>query len=125
MVLPHESSMEGLQNILTKIADSGQGSFLGVLKSFGPSNENFLSFPMKGYTLALDFRIQKKLFPLLDELDHIVHDYGGRLYLAKDARMSREVFRRGYPKWERFAQLREELSMEIKFRSLQSARLGV
>jgi decaprenylphospho-beta-D-ribofuranose 2-oxidase len=54
---------------------------------------------MRGYTLALDFKIVPRLFPLLDELDRIVVDHGGRLYLSKDARMSPATLRAGYPSW--------------------------
>lgn len=124
-VLPKDSSAEGLSRILPQIAESGLGSFLGVLKLLGPANENFLSFPIEGYTLALDFKIHQRLFPLLDELDAIVLDHGGRIYLAKDARMSRNTFRSSYPNWERFAMLRDKFAARQKFRSAQSARLGL
>jgi len=125
LVLPRDASSEGLKIILERIASSGLGSFLGVLKLFGPENENYLSFPMEGYTLALDFKIQKELFPLLNELDSIVLDHGGRLYLAKDVRMTRKVFIKGYPQWKAFSELREKLGMKDKFNSLQSERLGM
>lgn len=125
MVIPKEASKEGLSIILDKISDAGLGSFLAVLKLFGPENGNYLSFPMEGYTLALDFKIHKKLFAFLDELDRIVLSYGGRVYLTKDVRMSVDAFRRGYPKWEKFADLREGYGMNRKFNSLQSERLGV
>lgn len=125
LVLPKESSLEGLQQILERISRSGMGSFLAVLKLLGAQNENYLSFPMEGYTLALDFKVQSKLFPFFDELDRIVLDYGGRLYLAKDSRMSAQVFRRSYPGWERFTELRERYAMNRKFNSLQSIRLEV
>ncbi len=125
LVFPKEQSLEGLHAILQRIASAGLGSFLGVLKLFGPQNNNDLSFPMEGYTLAIDFKIQKKLFALLDELDRIVLDHGGRLYLAKDVRMTREVFRKGYPGWARFEELRAKQGMKNKFNSLQSKRLGV
>lgn len=82
------------------------GSFLAVLKLYGPSNGNPLSFPLEGYSLALDFKIQPGLFALLDRLDRIVLHYGGRIYLAKDARVSRETFERGYPQIDPFRQLR-------------------
>ena len=125
MVLPKEASLKGLEEILNRIAQAGLPSFLGVLKLFGPQNDNYLSFPMEGYTLALDFPIKKKLFPFLDELDNIVTDHGGRLYLAKDVRMSKRVFRKGYPKWQQFAELREKRGMKQKFNSLQSTRLEI
>ncbi|MBM4284921.1 MAG: FAD-binding oxidoreductase [Deltaproteobacteria bacterium] len=124
-VLPRESSFAGVRAVLTRAADSGLGSFLGVLKLMGPANANLLSFPREGYTLALDFKITDRLFPLLDELDRIVLDHGGRLYLAKDMRLTAEVFRRMYPAWEEFMQLRERYGMAAKFNSRQSRRLGV
>jgi FAD/FMN-containing dehydrogenase len=80
---------------------------------------------MEGYSLALDFKIENRLFPFLDELDQIVLDYGGRLYLTKDVRMPKQVFQKGYPGWEAFAELREKMGMKKKFNSLQSRRLGV
>jgi decaprenylphospho-beta-D-ribofuranose 2-oxidase len=125
LVLPKEASLAGLRVILAKIAAAGLGSFLAVLKLFGAENANYLSFPLEGYTLALDFKIQNRLFPFLDELDRIVLDHGGRLYLTKDVRMSRDVFRQGYPRWEQFAQMREHYHLREKFNSLQSKRLGV
>lgn len=63
--------------------------------------------------------------PFGDELDNIVTDHGGRLYLAKDVRMSKRVFRKGYPKWQQFTELREKRGMKQKFNSLQSTRLGI
>jgi FAD/FMN-containing dehydrogenase len=124
-VLPKQGSYSGLKSILNKIAETGFGSFLAVIKLFGKENNNYLSFPMEGYTIALDFKIQPKLFPLLDELDSIVADHGGRLYLAKDVRMHKEFFRKGYPRWEVFFKMREKLNMKKKFNSLQSRRLGL
>jgi len=125
LVLPKEAGLAGITAIIKKTAAAGLGPFLGVLKLFGPGNDNYLSFPLEGYTLALDFKIQTGLFSLLDELDRIVIEHGGRLYLAKDVRMPREVFQKGYPRWELFAELREKLGLRQKFNSLQSTRLGV
>ncbi len=124
-VLPLNSSYEGLEKILTKIAASGKGSFLAVLKLFGKGNSNWLSFPMQGYTLALDFKIQPGLFKLLDELDQFVMEYGGRIYLAKDARVSKAVFETGYPFIQQFRDLRATQQMQEKFSSLQSLRLDI
>jgi FAD/FMN-containing dehydrogenase len=124
-VFPEESSFEGIHAVLTRIHQSSIPCFLGVLKLLGPANENLLSFPMKGYTLALDFKVEDTLFPLLRELDRIVIHHGGRLYLAKDARMDSEVFRTGYPGWRNFVSLRETLGMNRTFQSLQSRRLRI
>ena len=125
LVLPKAASLKGLTEILKRIGGAGLGSFLGVLKLFGPENDNLLSFPLQGCTLALDFKIDAQLFPFLDELDRVVLDHGGRLYLTKDVRMSAETFRRGYPRWEEFALLRERYGLKTKFNSRQSRRLGV
>jgi len=122
-VLPIKHSPIGIQKILTKISQSGQGSPLAVLKLFGPENENYLSFPMKGYTLALDFKNQPKLFPLLNELDKIVIEYGGKIYLAKDARINEYVFKKGYKHIDKFIQYRKQHKMDEKFKSLQSRRI--
>ena len=124
-ILPKEASFEGLGKILTKISDSGKGSFLAVLKLYGKENENYLSFPIEGYSLALDFKIEPSLFALLDSLDEIVNEYGGRIYLTKDVRVSKEVFERGYPKIDEFRKFREKEGMNKVFNSLQSRRLGL
>ncbi len=125
LVLPRESSFEGLQKILARVSSSGMASFLAVLKLFGRENNNLLSFPLEGYTLALDMKIQPGIWELLDSLDRIVLDYNGRLYLAKDSRMKAEIFQRGYPKWEQFQQLRNKLGVSGKINSLQSKRIGL
>ncbi len=72
--------------VLSVIAKSGQGSFLAVLKLFGKKNEKaFNSFPIEGYTLALDFKVNKELLLLVPKLDEIVLQDGGRIYRAKDS----------------------------------------
>ena len=124
-VLPKQASLTGLRTILSRIARSGIGSFLAVLKLFGPENTNYLSFPMEGYTLALDFKIQPRLFPLLDELDRMVIDHGGRLYLTKDVRMKKDTFNKGYSRADAFARIRDRHHLSEKINSLQSIRLGI
>lgn len=89
MVIPKETGKEGMKKILETIANSGNGSFLAVLKLFGENNpEAYNSFPTEGYTLALDFKVNSKLKKLVDQLDQIVQEFGGRIYLTKDS-MSR------------------------------------
>lgn len=89
MVIPKENGKEGMRKILETISKSGNGSFLAVLKLFGESNPKaYNSFPMEGYTLALDFKVNKNLKKLVENLDEIVESFGGRIYLAKDS-MSR------------------------------------
>lgn len=124
-VLPKDESFAGLNDILKSISQTGKGSFLAVLKLFGKDNENYLSFPMEGYSLALDFKIEKGIFTLLDSLDQKVLRYGGRIYLAKDVRVGKEAFEQGYPHIEKFRAFREKYGMNAKFNSLQSDRLGL
>ncbi|WP_423976240.1 FAD-binding protein [Kaistella sp.] len=86
MVIPKENGKEGMKKILETIAKSGNGSFLAVLKLFGKNNlEAYNSFPIEGYTLALDFKANKKLKRLVAQLDDIVEEFGGRIYLTKDS----------------------------------------
>lgn len=86
MVIPKANGKEGMKKILETIAKSGNGSFLAVLKLFGKNNPDaYNSFPMEGYTLALDFKVNSKLKKLVDKLDKIVEDFGGRIYLTKDS----------------------------------------
>ncbi|MBC8769837.1 FAD-binding oxidoreductase [Arenibacter sp. BSSL-BM3] len=124
-ILPKRNSYEGLEEILKSIASSGKGSFLSVLKLYGKENGNFLSFPIEGYSLALDFKIEKGLFELLNKLDEIVVNRGGRIYLAKDARVAKDTFEKGYPKIEIFRNIRKKYKMNEKFNSIQSKRLGI
>jgi FAD/FMN-containing dehydrogenase len=94
-----------LKDIFDIIAQSGMGSFLAVLKKFGDiRSPGMLSFPRDGYTLTLDFQNQgPRSAELFKKLDAIVLSAGGRLYPAKDAMMSPELFQSGYPLWREFS----------------------
>jgi len=124
-VVPRGAGARALPELLACIAQSGRGSFLAVLKKLGPANANLLSFPFEGYTLALDFRAEPAVFCLLDRLDAMVAHHGGRLYLAKDARMGVERFRQGYPRWQEFEETRARWHAHGRFASAQSRRLGL
>lgn len=124
-ILPKAQSLEGMTRILEKISASGMGSFLAVLKLYGAQNENWLSFPMEGYSLALDFKMRPGLVEFLHLLMDIVVSYQGRVYLAKDALVSKEHFDQGYPKADCFRDLRQRLELNQYFQSLQSQRLGL
>lgn len=124
-VIPKAAGLQGMRAILERISASHRGSFLAVLKTFGAANDNLLSFPTEGYTLALDFKLEAGLLELLDELDSMVLAYGGRLYLAKDARMSEATFKQSQPNWQQFQEVRAQYGALGKFASLQSRRLGL
>ncbi|HEU4472164.1 MAG TPA: FAD-binding oxidoreductase [Flavisolibacter sp.] len=122
-VLPLESK-QGLIEILKRISDEGLGSFLAVLKVFG-KQDDLISFPTEGYTLALDFPVRGNLFSFLDELDEIVLRYGGRLYLSKDARMKPEIFWRSYPNAGKFLDIIKKYNPRFKIKSTQASRLNI
>ncbi len=124
-VIPQAAGKEGVRAVLKRIASSGTASFLAVLKALGDSNANYLSFPMKGYTLALDLKLEEGILELLQDLDSLVLDYGGRLYLTKDCRMNEATFKRGYSQWETFQDVRQKYGALGKFKSLQSERIGL
>jgi FAD/FMN-containing dehydrogenase len=123
-VLPLAHSKEGLVKILQKIREKGWGSFLAVLKLFG-KQDNLISFPMEGFTLALDFPVRKGLFEFLDELDEIVIDLGGRLYLSKDARMEKDIFWKGYPHVDEFIEIVRKYNRDSTISSRLSERLEI
>ena len=84
-----------------------------------------MSFPIEGYTLALDFKVEHGLLNLISTLDKVIAHSGGKIYLTKDAIMSKEIFRECYPKWEEFEQIRRKYKAIGKFMSHQSLRLGL
>lgn len=105
-VLPWEADQQmGIVKILKAITASGLASFLAVIKVFGDvPSPGMMSFPAPGITLALDFPIRAEVsFDLLDRLARITMEHGGRMYPAKDARMTAEQFQAFYPQWQDFA----------------------
>jgi FAD/FMN-containing dehydrogenase len=122
-LLPLAESREGLKRLLVEIGKTGQASFLAVLKRMGPQSFGMMSFPCPGYTLALDFPATPRSLALLDRLDAIVREHGGRVYLAKDARMSPAMVEAGYPRLREFRDLRHRFGVSGRFASLQSQRL--
>jgi FAD/FMN-containing dehydrogenase len=103
-VLPHQGGREGMVEILKAITRSGLASFLAVIKFFGDvPSVGAMSFPKPGIMLALDFPIRREVsFDLLDRLARITLEHGGRMYSAKDARMTAEQYQAFYPQWQEF-----------------------
>lgn len=150
-VLPEDRGYDGMVRVLDEISKRGLGSFLVVFKKCGdpasfsqagmqrskggsPSGGAKiggkvpvfpLSFPMKGYSLALDFAIRPGLMEFLDHLDELIQSEGGRVYLTKDARMKPKMLRRQYPAVKEFERIRKQLDPKRHIRSHLSERLGL
>lgn len=108
-VIPEENAEAAMHELLKAISEANMGSFLVVLKRYGDvPSPGWLSFPMPGVSLALDFAQSELLEErLLSRLDAIVRAARGRLYPAKDAHMRGEDFRHFYPSWIRLEEYRD------------------
>ena len=125
-VIPGSAAFDGIKALLQELSGSRRPSFLAVLKRLGAQGGGLLSFPMTGYTLALDLPIRDDgLFVLLDKLDEIVLRHGGRVYLAKDARLSADSFRAMYPRYEEWLEIKKAIDPQNRFNSSLSRRLEI
>ena len=108
-VVPLEAG-DDLRWMVRELSASGRSSFLAVLKRFGPGNPGPLSFPIAGWTLALDLPVDTtgELGRLLDRLDRRVVTSGGRLYLAKDSRMDPDLVADMYPQLDQWRKVRDQ-----------------
>lgn len=120
-VIPLKNASSGIRELLELISKLKSASFLAVLKRFGEQN-SFLSFPMKGYTLALDFPITKKNLELMKQLDKITIKHKGRFYLAKDSRLNKNDLKKSDIRFIKFCKFRTA-NMKKQFSSSQSKRL--
>lgn len=125
-VLPTKSAYSVIENLLKTLHRYKQPIYLAVLKRFGHANLAPLSFPLSGLTLALDIPIgNEKLFICLDELDAMVIDAGGRIYLAKDARLKPEAFRAMYPRYPEWLAIKQKWDTHNRFSSSLARRLQI
>jgi len=124
-VIPKENSILNLKKILKTINNHNEFSSLAVLKLLGKNNNNYLSFPMEGLTMALDFKLSNSIMKLIKFLDEMILEMNGKIYLAKDALMSENIFKKTYPKWQEFQAVRQKYKADGKFVSNQSKRLGL
>ena len=124
-VVPDEAG-EVVGAALRKLQSVGAPSFLTVLKRFGAANPAPLSFPQAGWTLAADVPAGiPGLAAALDELDELVANAGGRLYLAKDSRQSPEMFARTYPRLAQWQRTRDQMDPKGIFKSDLARRLSL
>lgn len=125
-VIPTEAAYDGLLNVLAILRKSKHPAFLGVLKKMGEQGSGLLSFPMAGYTLAMDLPYTgQRTLNLMKKFDEVVVEAGGRDYLAKDARMTPELLAQMYPRLEAFKQMKAKLDPDNRYASSLSRRLGL
>jgi len=124
-VIPKKNSVLNLKKILKTVTEHNEFSSLAVLKLLGKNNNNYLSFPMEGLTMALDFKLSNSIMNLIKFLDEMILEMNGKIYLAKDALMSENIFKKTYPKWQEFQAVRQKYKADGKFVSSQSRRLGL
>ena len=122
IVVPFDGAYQAIFEILTLVSKSKLASNVAAVKPL-MNAKGMLSFPMDGMTLAVDFKIDQRLWKLLDQLDEIVVSNGGRVYLAKDARLSSKNFKLMYSKslegWEAII---KSYKCEGKFSSMMFSR---
>jgi FAD/FMN-containing dehydrogenase len=123
-VIPEDNGKKNLAEILELIAGSGCTPFLNVFKRMG-DGQGILSFPFKGYTLAIDFPVTKQLLTFTPKLDAMVLAAGGRLYLGKDALLNEPTFKAMYPQHQQWLAIKHKYDPGNKFTSNISRRLGL
>lgn len=116
-------AVEPFKDIIRAIQASGHYSFLNVFKLFGEGNKAPLSFPMPGWNVCVDFPIKKGLNEFVTELDQRIMEFGGRVYSAKDSRVTGENFRRMYPRTDEFVAIRRRIDPTAVFASDMARRL--
>lgn len=124
-VIPDAAAPTALRQMLETISGTGSPSFLAVLKTLGRPGCGYLSFPLRGYSLALDFARVAGTEELLRGLGATALAHGGRVYLAKDALLTPEQFRAMYPGLPQFEAVLRRVDPENRFSSDQARRLGL
>jgi decaprenylphospho-beta-D-ribofuranose 2-oxidase len=122
-VLPDAGGAKATRKFLELVSRHGRASFLSVIKDCGPEGTGLLSFPMRGISIALDVPYGGVTQALVDEMNRIVIEHGGRIYLAKDALTRAADFRAMEPRLDGFLRVRRGWDPEGRIRSAQSVRL--
>ncbi|WP_371170799.1 FAD-binding protein [Aliiroseovarius sp. 2305UL8-7] len=116
---------DALKAMLELVAGAGLSSPLAVLKRMGPGRAGHMSFPMEGYTLAVDFPAKPAAVELISMLEDMTVDAGGRLYLAKDALASGSAIKAMYPEHADWAKLINKTDPEGRFETDMTRRLDL
>lgn len=121
---PHHR-LDGMRKLFERLSGASRASFLAVLKRFGAAGQGMLSYPFEGFTLALDIPMRPGLEAFLQELDALVLEHEGRLYLAKDATMAPETFAAMYPRKDEFLDVKHRLDPGARLSSRMARRLNL
>jgi decaprenylphospho-beta-D-ribofuranose 2-oxidase len=124
-LLPEATSRTGVRAMLEACANARSASFLAVLKTMGREGTGLLSFGGRGHTLALDFPNAPGANELMLRLERLVLDHGGRIYLAKDSRMTAAGFAAMYPTLAEFREILAEIDPARRMKSDLARRLGI
>lgn len=125
-LFPTQTARQGLTDVLETLGRYGLASFLAVIKKSGAANPSPLSYLFEGYTLALDIpNVGPRLIELVHELDRILLQQGGRLYLAKDSLTSAQTIRQMYPRMDEFLAVKKRVDPHNRFISAQARRLNL
>lgn len=124
-VIPRAQGEPGLRKLLEEIRASRRASFLAVLKAMGKEGRGCLSFPMEGYTLAMDFPNKRGVAEFLGRLERITLDHGGRIYLAKDSCVSPDGFAAMYPRLDEFRSVLADIDPDRRMDSSMARRLNI
>ncbi len=124
-VIPFDNALSHLRRILTAIFSSGALPFLNILKRLGPQGEGILSFPRAGYTFAIDFPVRSSTPALIQQLDRLVLDAGGRIYLGKDSYTTATTFASMYPALGQWLRIKAKYDPQNVFTSSLGRRVGL
>ena len=114
-----------LNKILDFFQEREQNSFLATIKEFGKGNNNYLSFPNKGYTLTLDLKMSKKLNDVYQDFEDLLKDHKTKIYLTKDSFMSEQYFKKTYNNYNKFKEIKNKYDPLNLINSFQSRRIGI
>ena len=124
-VVPYDS-IHFLSQVLSEMKRISAPSFISVLKKFEGFDQPYLSFPREGWTLAIDIPAGVSgLEESLSSLDQELARIGGRVYLAKDSRLSEVNFKKMYPSYSQWLEVKKSLDPENYWQSDQGRRLGL
>ena len=120
-----ELNLENLKKIILFFQQKNQVSFVSTLKKMGKKNKNLLSFPENGYTITFDIKNNSNLKTFYNELEKILIKMNAKIYLTKDALMTKEYFQKTYLNINKFIRYKKIYDPKCKFTSYQSKRLGI